>query len=140
MFVAFLEKLSCHKIIQKYGLYFVNIYNPSNNCALCNFKISQIIQSDDSRHSIIARLPLLDVFKSFCLHYLFTLFLSLYLFFSLDILFPSYKLQLKVSNSRKQFMVSSILPKKMNEKIRLYCYDTSGRIVFVRFLGEWGRP
>ena len=111
MFVAFLEKLSCHKIIQKYGLYFVNIYNPSNNCALCNFKISQIIQSDDSRHSIIARLPLLDVFKSFCLHYLFTLFLSLYLFFSFDILFPSYKLQLKVSKSRKQFIVSSILPK-----------------------------
>ena len=25
---------------------------------------------------------------------------------------------------------------KMNEKIRLYCYDTSGRLVFVRILGE----
>ena len=27
-------------------------------------------------------------------------------------------------------------PKKMNGKIRLYYYDTSGRLVFVRFLGE----
>ena len=25
---------------------------------------------------------------------------------------------------------------KMNEKIRLYYYDSSGRLVFVRFLGE----
>ena len=25
---------------------------------------------------------------------------------------------------------------KMNEKIQLYYYDTSGRLVFVRFLGE----
>ena len=97
------------------ALKFVNIYNPSSNCAdsaLCNFKISQIIQSDDSHHSIIARLPLLDVFKSFCLHYLFTLFLSLYLFFSLDILFPSYKLQLDWKQNKCIFVI--LLPSSVN--------------------------
>ena len=84
-------------------LNFVTIYNCAWS-ALCNFKISQIIQSDDSRHSIIARLPLLDVFKSFCLHYLFTLYLSLYyLFFSLDTLFPSYKLQLDWKQNEMYF-------------------------------------
>ena len=56
-------------------LNFVTIYNCAWS-ALCNFKISQIIQSDDSRHSIIiARLPLLDVLNHFVytiyLHYIF---------------------------------------------------------------------
>ena len=35
----------------------------------------------------------------------------------------------------KWFLGSSISSKKMNEGIRLYYYDTSGRLVFVRFLG-----
>jgi hypothetical protein len=36
----------------------------------------------------------------------------------------------------KASLVSSILPKKTNKKIRLNYYDTSGRLVFVRFLEE----
>ena len=36
----------------------------------------------------------------------------------------------------KGLLASSILPKNERKKIRLYYYDTSGRLVFVRFLGE----
>ena len=46
---------------------------------------------------------------------------------------------LKVSKSQNQFMVSSILPKN-EQKIQLYYYDTSGRIIFIRFLGEFRKP
>ena len=35
----------------------------------------------------------------------------------------------------KDFLVSSILPKN-ERKIQLFYYDTSGRLVFVRVLGE----
>ena len=36
----------------------------------------------------------------------------------------------------KLFLVSSISSKKNNERIRLYYYDTSSRLVFFRFLEE----
>ena len=36
----------------------------------------------------------------------------------------------------KWFLVSSISSKKTNERILLYYYDTSSRIVFVHFLEE----
>ena len=51
---------------------------------------------------------------------------------------------LKVRKSRKQFMVSSILPKNesKNENIRpnTQYYDISGRFIFDRYLGELKTP
>ena len=40
----------------------------------------------------------------------------------------------------KWFLGSSIFLQKMNEQIRLYYYDTSSRLVFVRFLEEIDDP
>jgi hypothetical protein len=40
----------------------------------------------------------------------------------------------------KWFLGSSISSKKMNEGIRLYYYDTSGRLVFVRFWRKIDNP
>ena len=42
----------------------------------------------------------------------------------------------KVSLFQKDFLVSSILPKNEWKNLTLLLYDTSGRIVFVGFLGE----
>ena len=45
-----------------------------------------------------------------------------------------------VSYFRNVFLVSSILPINMNEKVRPNYYGTSSQIVFVRFLEEFKAP
>ena len=47
---------------------------------------------------------------------------------------------LKVNYFLKQFFGVIKFLQETNEKIRLYYYDTSGRLVFVRFLEEIDDP
>ena len=46
------------------------------------------------------------------------------------------KIHTKGQTKSKEFFRADVFFQKTNERIRLYCYDTSGLLVFVRFLED----